>query len=176
MSYDLAPFKNGYGVNIDKSVPGQVTFSNNAQLYSSSSQINLASTTVNVANVCTLDLGVSNTYLKHYKPISNVNLNPSVWTLSADLEIRLNDSVNTWKTGQVVKFVIDTQIIPGDFVIYIKTDAKNATNQFAAYGRIITTLTEADFPQNFGRTGRPMLEITCTDSVNLTFQVDKIIR
>lgn len=175
MSYDLAPFKNGYGVNIDKSVPGQVTFSNNAQLYSSSSQINLASTTVNVANVCTLDLGVSNTYIKHYKPVSNINLNPS-WNLSADLEIRINDSVNTWKTGQIMKFVIDTPIIPGDYVIYIKTDAKNATNQSAAYGRIITTLTETDFPQNFGRTGRPMLEITCTDSVNLTFQVDKIIR
>jgi hypothetical protein len=176
MSYDFAPFKNGYGVNIDKSVAGQVTFSNNAQLYSSSSQVNLASTTVNNGNICTFDLGVSNTYLKHYKPISNTNLNPSVWTLPADLEIRINDSVNKWKTGQVMKFVIDTQIIPGDFVIYIKTDAGNLTNQSAVYGRIIATLSEDDFQQNFGRTGRPMLEITCTDSVNLTFQVDKIIR
>jgi len=176
MSYDLTPFKSGYGMNIDKSVPGQVTFSNSSQLYSSASQVNLASTTVNVANICTFDLGISNTYIKHYKPISNVNLNPSVWNLSADLEIRINDSVNVWKTGQVLKVIIDTQIIPGDFVIYIKTDANNITNQSAAYGRIIATLTEDDFPQNFGRSGRPILEITCTDSVNLTFQVDKIIR
>ena len=174
MSYDLAPFKSGYGVTIDKSIPGQVTFSNISQLYSSSSQVNLASTTVNVANVCTLDLGVSNTYVKHYKPGNN--LDPSAWSLSADLTIRINDSVNKWKTGQVLKLDIDTQMIPGDFMIYIRTDASNATNQSAEYERIIAVLTEEDFPQNFGRTGRPMLEITCTDSVNLTFQIDKIIR
>jgi len=176
MSYDLAPFKNGYGISLDKAVNGQMTITNNSQMYSSSAQLNLASPAVTVANVCSLDLGVSNTYVKHYKPISNNNLNPSPWTLSSDLEIRINDSVTKWKTGQVFKLVIDTQIIPDDFVIYVKTDASNMTNQAEPYGRIITTLTSADFPDNYGRTGRPIVEVTCTDHVNLVFQVDKIIR
>lgn len=176
MSYDLTPFKNGYGISLDKSVAGQMTVANTSQMYSSPSQVNLASPSVTVANVCSLNLGVSNTYVKHYKPISNTNLNPSPWTLSSDLEIRINDSVNKWKAGQVFKLVIDTQIIPEDFTIYVKTDASNMTNQSAPYGRIITTLTSADFPENYGRTGRPIVEITCTDQVNLVFQVDKIIR
>jgi hypothetical protein len=176
MDYNLAPFKNGYGISLDKSVPGQMTILNSAQMYSKTSQINLASTTNTIANICTLDLGVSNTYTKHYKPISNTNLNPSPMSLITDLEIRINDSINKWKLGQVVKFVIDTQIICNDFTINIKTDATNLTNQVAPYSRIITTLSNSDFPENYGRTGRPIIEITCTDSVNLTFQVDKIIR
>jgi hypothetical protein len=176
MEYTLAPFKSAYGIALDKSITGQMTVTNTAQLYSKNSQINLASSAVTVSNVCTLDLGVSNTYVKHYKPISNNNLNPSTWTLSSNLEIRINDSVNTWKTGQTLKFVIDTPIIPGSYSIYIKTDANNLTNQPTAYGRVITALTSADFPENFGRTSRPIVEITCTDSVNLIFQVDKIIR
>jgi len=177
MSYNLAPFKNGMGISLDKNISGQMTIHNIAQAYSKLDQINLASPTYTVSNICTLDLGVYNTYAKHYKPISSTNLNPSPWSLSSDLEIRINDSVNKWKTGQVFKLVIDTQIIPGnDYTVYIKTDANNITNQSAAYGRIITTLNVADFPENFGRTGRPIIEITCTDSVNLIFQVDKIIR
>lgn len=176
MTYDLAPFKNSYGISLDKTIAGQMTISNTAQLYSSAAQLNLASPSVTVGNVCVLDLGISNTYIKHYKPISNTNLNPSPWSLSSDLEIRINDSTNKWKTGQVFKLVIDTQIMPEDFIIYVTTDANNITNQAAPYSRIITTLTAADFPDNYGRTGRPIVEITCTDHVNLVFQVDKIIR
>lgn len=176
MTYDLAPFKNSYGILLDKTIAGQMTISNTAQLYSSATQLNLASPSVTVGNVCVLDLGISNTYIKHYKPISNTNLNPSPWSLSSDLEIRINDATNKWKTGQVFKLVIDTQIMPEDFIIYVTTDANNITNQAAPYSRIITTLTAADFPDNYGRTGRPIVEITCTDHVNLVFQVDKIIR
>lgn len=177
MEYNLAPFIKGDGINLDKSINGQMTIINTAQMYSSSAQVNLASPSITVGNVCNLSLGVSNTYVKHYKPISNNNLNPSPWTLSSDLEIRIDDSVNKWKKGQVFKLVIDTQIIPGnDYMIYIKTDANNITNQSAPYNRIIAVLNSVDFADNYGRTGRPIVEVTCTDSVNLVFQVDKIIR
>lgn len=176
MSYDLAPFKNGYGVSLAKMVTGQMTINNTAQAYSVTSQVDLSNTSVNVANICTFDLGISNTYIKYYKSISNTNLNPSPWSLSADLEIRINDSINKWKTGQTVRFVIDTKILPGPYMIYIKSDARNISNQVAPYGVILATLASADFPDNYGRTGRPIIEITCTNSVNLTFQVDKIIR
>lgn len=177
MSYTLKPFIEGFGITLDKSINGQMTISNSAQLYSTASQINLASPTINVANVCKLALGVSNTYYRHYKSISNTNLNPSPWTLTSSTDIKIDDSINSWKKGQIFKLVIDTQIIPSSqYTIYIKTDANNITNQSSAYGRIITTLSSADFPENFGRTGRPIIEIICTDSVNLVFQVDKIIR
>ena len=176
MEYNMLPFKNGYGISLDKSVSGQMTIANTMQNYSSMSQVDLSNTSINIGNVCTFDLGVSNTYIKHYKPISNTNLNPMYWNPSADLEIRINDSINTWKTGQILRLVIDTQIILGTSSIYIKTDANNLTNQSSPYGFLLTTLTSSDFPDTYGRTGRPIIEITCTNAVNLTFQVDKIIR
>ena len=76
----------------------------------------------------------------------------------------------------MVRLVIDTQVVTNSYNIIIKTDALNASNQVSAYSVIIDTLTQADFPVNYGRTGRPIIEITCTDPVNFTFQVDKIIR
>lgn len=177
MSYDLKPFKHGYGIKLDKTINGQMTISNSAQLYSAVTQVNLASPSINVSNICTLSLGQANTYYKHYKPISTTNLNPSPWALTSDVDIRIDDSKYSWKKGQVFKLVIDTQIVPGSsYSINIKTDASNITNQIAAYGKTITSLKAVDFPETYGRTGRPIIEITCTDAVNLTFQVDKIIR
>jgi hypothetical protein len=176
MEYNLAPFKSGYGITLDKSVPGQMTIVSSDQAYSKLTQLNMASTDVTLLNVCTLTLGLAGTYVKHYKPISNTNLNPSPWTLSTDIEIKINDSVNKWKLGQVFKLIFDTTVIPGEYSIYIKTDANNITNQSTAYSRIITILNSADFPDTYDRTGRPIIEITCTDPVNLIFQADKIIR
>lgn len=176
LDYNLAPFKPGYGIVLDKHVPGQMTIASDLQSYSTVSQIDLSSPTVNTANVAPLSLGVSNTYYKHYKPVSSTNSNPAIWHLANDQEIRLNDEINTWKKGQTVKLIIDTQIIPSSNTIYIKTDSQNASNLAAPYNVTITTLSAADFPVNYGRTGRPIIEITCIDPLNFTFQVDKIIR
>lgn len=176
LSYNLAPFKKGYGIVLDKTVPGQMTIASDVQAYSNMSQVDLSSTLINILNVTTLTLGTSNTYYKHYKPISQNNLNPASWTLTSDQTIKLDDSVYNWRKGQTVRLVIDTQIVPNNYTIYIKTDAANASNQVAEYSVIIDTLTQADFPVNYGRTGRPIIEITCIDPVNFVFQVDKIIR
>jgi hypothetical protein len=176
MEYNLTPFKEGYGITLDKSIAGQMTVNSNSYAYSKMTQVDLSNSSVNIAGICTLDLGLSNTYVKHYKPISNSNLNPAVWSLTSDIEIRINDFTNAWKTGQTVRLVFDTQVIPSSYTIYVKTDANNLSNQSAVYSTVLTTLTNSDFPDNYGRTGRPILDITCTNSVNLTFQVDKIIR
>jgi len=176
MEYNLSPFKNGYGVSLDKSVPGQMTISSESQAFSNLSQVDLSSPSINTANAIFLSLGTSNTYYKHYRPISIGNQNPATWNLSADQEIRINDSLIAWKKGQTFRLVIDTQIITNGNSIYIKTDANNYANNTSSYGELIETLTASDFPISFGRTGRPIIEITCTDPVNFKFQVDKIIR
>jgi len=177
LSYDLRPFVNGYGITLDKSINGQMTISNSAQEYSLLAEYDLSSPFINISNVCTLPLGFTNSYYKHYKPISSTNLNPATWTLNSNLDILIDDSTYSWKKGQTFKLVIDTQIITGSsYSINIKTDSNNITNQTASYSKIITTLNAADFPETYGRTGRPIIEITCTNASNLTFQVDKIIR
>ena len=176
LSYNLAPFRKGYGIVLDKSIAGQMTIASDVQAYSNMSQIDLSNTNINVAGITTLTLGISNTYYKHYKPISQNNVNPATWTLTSDQTIKLDDSVFKWRKGQVVRLIIDSQIVTNNYSIYIKTDADNASNQVAAYSVTIDTLTQADFPTNYGRTGRPIIEITCTDPINFIFQVDKIIR
>ena len=158
-SYDLAPFRPGQGISLDKTIPQQLTIASTVQAYSKVSEINLKS---NNSNTFTETLGVSNTYIKHY--------NGSTFSLSSDFDIRINNSLNSWKNGQVLKIVFDSQIIPNNYNIKIKTSA--TTN----YSVTIATLTASDFPISYDRTGRPIVEITCINSQNFTFQVDKIIR
>ena len=158
-SYDLEPFKQGQGIELDKTVPQRLTISSTVQAYSKIVDVNLAS---NTSNIFTESLGTSNTYIKHSSG--------SVFSLSSDFEIRINNSLNSWKNGQVLKIVFDSQIIPNNYNINIKTST--STN----YSVTIATLTSSDFPISYGRTGRPIVEITCINSQNFTFQVDKIIR
>ena len=158
-SYDLAPFRPGQGISLDKTIPQQLTIASTVQAYSKVSEINLKS---NNSNTFTESLGISNTYIKHN--------NASVFSLFSNFDIRIDNSVNSWKNGQVLKIVFDSQIIPNNYNIKIKTSA--TTN----YSVTIATLTASDFPISYDRTGRPIVEITCINSQNFTFQVDKIIR
>ena len=158
-SYDLAPFRSGQGISLDKTIPKQLTITSTVQAYSKVSEINLKS---NTSNTFTTPLAISNTYIKHS--------NESVFSLSSDFDIRIDNSLNSWKNGQVLKLVFDSQIIPNNYNIKIKTRADNN------YSVTIATLTSSDFPISYGRTGRPIIEITCINSQNFTFQVDKIIR
>lgn len=159
-SYDLEPFKPGQGIELDKTVPQRLTISSTVQAYSKIVDVNLASST---SNIFTESLGTSNTYIKHSSG--------SVFSLSSDFEIRIDNSLNFWKNGQVLKIVFDSQIIPTNYNIKIRTEVKSSN-----YGVTIATLTASDFPISYGRTGRPIVEITCINSQNFTFQVDKIIR
>jgi hypothetical protein len=169
LDYNLAAFRAGYGINLDKLTPGSLTLSSNAQSYSSVNVVDLSSPAVNVSNIITLNLGETATYYKHTKAGNE-------WTLSANQELRIRDNLFKWKKGQTFRLVIDTAVEPDTFQITIKTDSTNQLSANGAYSRTITTLTPADFLSTFGRTKRPIIEITCIDPVNLTFEIDKIIR
>ena len=169
LKYNLDAFREGYGIKLDKLTPGALTLASSAQAYSDVTSLDFSSPSVNSGNVITLALGTSNTYYKHKRS--------TTWIVSANQTIRINDSTYGWKKGKKLRIVIDTAISPNtSYYFTIKTDAKNALNQTSTYSKVITTLTQADFLTTFGRTQRPIIEITCTDPVNFTFEVDKIIR
>ena len=170
LQYNLDAFREGYGIKLDKLTPGALTLASSAQAYSDVTRLDLSNPSVNSGNIITLALGTSNTYYKHSK-------SGPVWTVSSNQEIRINDTTYGWKKGKKFRLVIDTAINPNtSYYFTIKTDANNALNQTSAYSKVITTLTQADFLTTYGRTQRPIIEITCTDPVNFTFEVDKIIR
>lgn len=171
LDYNLAAFRQGYGIDIDRLAPGFITLSSNAQNYSNISIVDLSDPGTNVSNIVSLVLDRGTTYVKHRR------VNGTEWVLSANQEIRLDDSLFNWKYGQTFRLIIDTAIEPDDNVISIKTDSRNILGLTAAYGKTIITLGANDFlGASTFRTKRPIIDITCTDPVNLTFEVDKILR
>jgi hypothetical protein len=171
ISYNTDSFKSGYGVLLDKHIPGEITFYSDVQAFS---RINEADFSLNTLGSRTESLGIGGTQIRHLKV--NGSGSPIPWTMDRNLTLYIDDSSNTWKAGQSVKIVCDSQIIPSSYTITIKTDSQNIVNAGSQYSVIIATLTSADFPTTYGRTGKPIIEIVCKDPKTLTFVVDKIIR
>jgi hypothetical protein len=171
ISYNMDAFKPGYGISLGKLIPGQITIGSNVQGYSDITEVDFST---NALGVKTVSLGISSTQIRHLK--LNGSSSPIPFNLSQDLTIYIDDSINTWKKGQLLKVVCDSPIIPGPYTITLKTDSQNITNALSANSVLIATLTAADFPTNYGRTAKPIIEIVCTNAETLTFAVDKIIR
>lgn len=171
LKYNTSLFKEGYGVKLGKSVPNEITIASDLQSYSTINEVDFS---VNTNNEKTVSLGIGGTQIRHLKV--NSSGNPIPYNLNQNLTVYLDDSVNSWKTGQSLRLVFDSQVIPGAYSITLKTDANNITNALAPNSIIVANLTIADFPTNFGRTGKPIVDIVCTNAKTLTFAVDKIIR
>lgn len=171
ISYNTDSFKQGYGMLLDKHIPGEINFIANVQEYS---LINDVDFSVNTQGEKAISLGVGGTQMRHLKV--NGSGVPVTYTMTDNLTIYVDDSINSWKKGQLLKIVVDSQIVPSSYSIFIKTDSQNITNQASPYMKTIATLTASDFPTTYGRAGKPIIEIVCKDAKTLTFAVDKIIR
>ena len=171
IKYNTDSFKPGYGVFLDKRIPGEITFYSDIQAFSKIIESDFSSNTLGSR---TESLGIGGTQIRHLKV--NGSGNPIPWTMDRNLTLFIDDSFNTWRAGQSLKIVCDSQIIPDSYTITIKTDSQDIVNAGSQYSVIIATLTSADFTTTYGRTGKPIIEIVCKDPKTLTFVVDKIIR
>jgi hypothetical protein len=171
ISYNTESFKPGYGMALDKTIPNQIVFTSGVQNYSLINEVDLS---VNTQGDKTVALGIGGTQIRHLK--LNGSGSPIPFNLIRDLTIYIDDSSNTWKLGQTLRIVCDSQIVPSTYVINIKTDSLNITNSLATYNILVAQLTAADFPTTYGRTGTTIIDIICTNAKTLTFNVDKIIR
>lgn len=168
VAYNLNVLRQGSGIIIDRSVPNEVTIASNVTPFSKIEEINLSPATT-PQSTKTLALGVYNTYYRHKN-------NSIPTSLTSNVTIKIDDTTVDWRNGQLFKLTIDDQIITAGYTITIVTDAKNKLGNPAAYGKTIAVLTATDFPTNYGRKGRPIIDIICKDAVNFDFVVDKIIR
>jgi hypothetical protein len=165
LKYNMSAFKQGYGVILDKRVNNEITIASNIQAYSAISTIDVSSNTLGIK---TESLGIGGTMIRHTKVVP--------YTMTSDITLRIDDSINAWKTGQVLRLVFNSQVIPGSYSIHVKTDSLNITNAISEYNVNIVSLTAADFVTSYGRNGTPIIEIICTNPKTLSFVVDKIIR
>ena len=158
VSYDLDGIRPGEGIVIDRSTPNRVRVVNANQQY------NIANGSLtNIVTGSTLTLGTFTNYFVHQN--SGV---PTI--LTSDLSLYIDDTTITWKKGQVLRLVIEDEIIPGIFDFKIYTDALNRNNT-GTYGVAIGLFNDLDFTPSLNK---PIFDIICLDDTNFTFRVDKI--
>jgi len=158
VSYDLDGIRPGEGIVIDRSIPNRVRVVNINQQY------NIANGSLtNIATNSTLTLGTFTNYFVH----QNATI-PTI--LTSDLSLYIDDSMVRWKKGQVLRLVIEDEIIPGTFDFKIYTDALNRNNT-GVYGVVIGLFNDLDFTPSLNK---PIFEIICMDDTTFTFRVDQI--
>lgn len=124
----------------------------NSVIYEFDSDLNL-----DVSNlVLTSKIG-SYTSMSRIKPIN---------TASSNIEIRLDDSDNKWKTGQSFKIIFDAELVLNGFSIDFRTDAR-ASKSNTSYGVLIGSISNLDLIST-----TPIIEILCIDEVNYKFKID----
>jgi hypothetical protein len=166
VSYNLNLIKQGLGIVVDRSVPNQLIISNDNQDYNIGVEGGVVTLSTASSNLVTLR--PYGNYAKH------VN-NGTPITLTSDLTIRLDDSDQKWRRGQVYRFSFGDQIYPGDYNVTFLTDATGSYPISAPsgvpFGNLIIALNKTEFA---AKDYLPVIDIICTNSENLTFQVDMI--
>jgi hypothetical protein len=178
ISYDLNGVRPGEGIQIDRRVLNRIRIVNSNQYFNIS---NSSFTDIILNN--TLMLGTFTNYFVHQS-----STNPIV--LTSDTSIFIDDSTVSWKKGQVLRLVIEDEIILNSWNIQIYTDALNKSN-LGQFGVTIGVLGESDFNPEFSSsnpdvnalalqinnsypTHRPIFDIVCINDTNLDFRIDKI--
>jgi hypothetical protein len=178
VSYDLNGIRPGDGISIDRTTPNRVKIVNTNQYYNISN-----GSLTNIVTGNTLTLGKFTNYFVHQNSGTPI-------ILTSDLSIYIDDSTVTWKKGQVVRLVIEDELLPDVYNIQIFTDALNRNNS-GVYGVTVGLLDNLDFNPELGSpnpalnifaqsinsisfTSRPIFDIICLDDVNFTFRIDKI--
>jgi len=158
ISYASDTIRPGDGIFLDRRTPNRLKIENLNQEY------NISNNSIsNIYSNNVITLGNFSNYVRH----ENSN-NPII--LTRDLEIFIDDSQVSWSKGQMLRVVIEDQIIPDIYNLKIKTDALNKLNN-GIYGVTVGLLNDLDFTPS-GNT--PIFEIICINPDTLTFKIDKI--
>jgi hypothetical protein len=166
ISYNLNLVKQGPGIIVDRSVPNELIIANDNQDYNIGEDegvVTLSTTSSNVIN-----LRPYGNYTKHIN-------NGSPITLNSDLVIRLKNTDVQWRRGQVYRFSFGDQIVPGDYSVTFLTNSTGlyplSSPSIVPYSTVIVSLVDSQFAaQDY----KPVIDIVCINSENLTFQVDMI--
>ena len=170
ISYDADVIKPGDGISLNTKTTNRVKIDNLNQDY------NISNTSiVNIFNDNTVELSKFSNYIRHEED-PTLSVPGSATTLTEDLDIFINDGVNSWKKGQTIKLVFSDEFILDVNNVIIKTDALSTTGSIV-YGVSIAIFNEDDFNSSSTDTtilNKPIFEIVCVDEKLLKFKVDKI--
>lgn len=170
IQYNTDVVEPGIGVLIDRSTNGKIKITNTNYGYNLPQvfNYNIASgatgTQILSSNKWNPAVAISTgiiTRVKTYDNLIRISVDPGV--LGGNLNIYLDDSINSWKIGQTVKFSFKDDLPSlGAYKINIYTEKNN--------GWVLKSVINAgDLLSN-----RPFFELICIDEINKTFELEII--
>ena len=170
IQYNTNVLNAGNGMKIDKSNPNMIKIVNDNNGYTLNPVFNyefLAGTTgtlISLSNLFNLTNTAFTGLITRIKPFDNlIRINTDTGTMSGDLNIYLDDSINSWKNGQTIKFSFKNQLPNlGNYKINIFTDKNN--------GYVL----KAYIDSNNILSQKPYFELICVDEINKTFELEII--
>jgi hypothetical protein len=165
MSYNLDLLKDGNGTSVNRNTPNILKVDVTQQDYNISSN---SLFTINPVAGNTVPLSIYTNYLKHKN--NGVSINAT-----NDIVIRIDDSLNKWQKGQVLRFVIGDEIDLGNYSIVMLTDALGEYPKSNPSGVPYSTVIAGFLNIQFSSSGyKPIFDIVCVDEKNLIFEIDQI--
>lgn len=165
MSYNLDLLRDGNATQVDRSVPNILRVNVTQQDFNIGPN---SVFTINPVAGNTIALQPYTNYIKHKN-------NDIPVTANNDIIIKIDDSLNTWKKGQSLRFSIGDTLDLGNYSLVILTDALGAypigTPSGVPYSIVIAGFLNNQFSSS---SYKPIFDIVCIDDVNLIFEVDQI--
>jgi len=173
IQYNTNVLSGGNGIKIDKSNPSMIKIVNDDSGYTLNSvfEYDFLSPTSSSSNLITSSnpFSLSNTAAKglitRIKPFDNlirINTDNIPVSMTGDLNIYLDDSINSYKNGQTVKFSFKNQLPTLNYKINIFTDKNN--------GYVLKAFIDGSNVLS----QKPYFELICIDEINKTFELEII--
>jgi len=164
LQYNTAVVRQGSGITVDTNTPNQIHVSNNVQAYNF--MLPFDNSDVQITTAAPLNINVVApqvfTTLGTY---SNMLRLDTINQAGGDLDIFIDDTTITWKTGQTVRLTFNNILLIGSRDIRIFTDAPSRLNS-GAFGKIAATIPNASLSDI------PIIDLICTEQGVLTFVYD----
>jgi len=164
LQYNTAVVRQGSGITVDTNTPNQIHVSNNVQAYNF--MLPFDNSDVQITTAAPLNINVVApqvfTTLGTY---SNMLRLDTINQAGGDLDIFIDDTTITWKTGQTVRLTFNNILLIGSRNIRIFTDAPSRLNS-GAFGKIAATIPNASLSDI------PIIDLICTEQGVLTFVFD----
>ena len=164
LQYNTAVVRQGSGITINTNTPNQIQVSNNVQAYNL--MIPFDNSDIQITTAAPLNLNVVSpqvfTTLGTYTQMLRLD---TINQAGGNLDIFIDDTAVTWKTGQTMRLTTNNVILIGSRNIRIFTDAPGRLNT-GSYGKLAATIPNADI------SAIPIIDLVCTEQGVLTFVYD----
>lgn len=176
MMYDISPFKEGGGIEIDRSVPNKLYFRNSMLGYELADKpviyfADMSPSADGKFYYYRTPLKYGENYIKVYN-LESDRSTPASFNNGQGVSIYIDDTDQKWKKGMKYKISFGSSYsfsgnTPGKFLV--RTDAKNLLGDTNGFSKIIL---ELDYVAMNSYGGKPVFEIVCIDPEKFLFEVD----